>query len=135
MTHGFLLLCGLIGAAVSAFFLALSGGFVNGSDERLPAFCRMDEGTCARVVRHRDARLLGLPNAVPGLLFYAAVAAYAIGLLPDAARPFLTAAAGASVVVGVYLVYALVAKLRTACVLCYIAHGVNLAILACLLVC
>jgi uncharacterized membrane protein len=61
------------------------------------------------------AWLAGLDASAPGLSF----------LL----RFLLTAAAAVAVVLGGYLVYALRQKLHTDCPLCYLAHGLNIALL------
>jgi uncharacterized membrane protein len=96
----------------------------------LPRVCRMDEGTCARVVDAPEARLLRIPNSVLGLGWYALVLLHALRPLPCAPLLLLGAA---SVAMSAYLAWALLRKLRAPCPLCFLGHGINAALLLLLL--
>ena len=72
----------------------------------------------------------GLPNSLLGMGFYLSLLA-GIHFAPDQAaiRMVLVALSGIVFLVGLYLIYALRVHLRAPCPLCYLAHGINAAIL------
>ena len=78
--------------------------------------CGVDGGSCARVVKTSDARLLaGHPNVVAGLPWSVAGIALGIAFLATGAVPFWEVAfavALASVALGVYLTWSLLWKLK-----------------------
>ena len=51
-----------------------------------PEVCLMEDGGCAVLFRSPRSRLLGVPNALLGVVLYALLA---IGLRPRAGRPWL----------------------------------------------
>lgn len=125
------------GAYVALYFVLVTYRVVPPSVRWVPPVCRMDEGTCARVVWTREARLLGLPNSVYGLAWYAVVLAAAVawiatGDLP--AKPLLLAGSVASVAMSAVLLWALLVRLRTRCPLCFVGQAANALILAVLLI-
>lgn len=129
--HAALLALAVVGFLDALYFVAVTYRWMRPDPRWLPPLCRMDEATCARIVDTREARALGLPNSVYGLAWYAAVAAaaavaLATGALP--ARPLLLAGAATSVAFSLYLAWSLV-RLRTLCPLCFLGHGVNVALL------
>jgi uncharacterized membrane protein len=88
------------------------------------------------VIHTREAKLFGVPNFTLGLIYYIVLAVFNLSprfAYTELVRDILLAGAVISVVTGIYLVYALVAKLRIRCTLCMIAHGINLAIFSLLL--
>ena len=115
-----LLALAAIGLAVSAYFTV---GYYGSGAEMLrgvpAALCRAEERSCTTVIHTPYARLLGVPNAVLGLLYYIAVAVWAILALNGAAPAWLTdallLAAVAVVALAPYLVWALVRQLKTWC--------------------
>ena len=119
------------GLADCAYFLLVQHRLVDPSARWMPAFCRMDPATCARVLDTPHARLLGIPNAYYGAAWYAGV----LFLLGSDAGPttvpclaFLVPATLAATYSG-YLAAALLWRLRVVCTLCYGAHVVNWALL------
>lgn len=123
-----LALASLTGMAISGFFLLVMSGRMNPESAVLPAFCRIDRGTCGRVIGHRDARFFGVPNAVPGIAFFLLVllhAAFAPG------SPFAEAVRFASWLasaISVMLLISLAMRVRARCTLCLISHGLTFLI-------
>lgn len=113
-----LLALAVLGVAISLYFTLAYYGRVESRE--VPALlCRREERSCVTILQTPYARLLGVPNAVVGLGFYlltGAVAALALGeALPDWLwRVNLVVAAG-TVLAAPYLVWALVARLKTWC--------------------
>lgn len=121
------------GVLVALYFALVRYRVVPPNTRWVPAVCRMDEDTCAKVVDSEYGHLFGLPNAVLGLAWYllagvAGVAGLTLGAFPLCAT--LVLVAGVTVLVSVYLAWALVARLRTHCPLCYASHLLNAALLA-----
>jgi len=119
------------GLLIATYFTAVAYRWVRPDVGWVPAFCRMDEQTCATIVFTPQARLIGLPNSVLGQVFYVMML---LGVQlewlsgPDTLRMAYLAASAASVGIGVYLSYALVFTLRVPCPLCFTSHGINLVI-------
>jgi uncharacterized membrane protein len=122
-----LLLVTCAGALTSLGMLLIGRGALRPDSRLVPAFCRMEEGACRRVVQHPHARLLGVPNALVGLLYYCGIAGALVAgdpVLMDAAR----AAAWLAVAAGAGLGWSLLTVVRAPCPLCWTAHGVNLVL-------
>lgn len=122
-----LLLAACAGALASLAMLLMARGALRPDSPFVPVFCRMEEGACSRVVQHPHARLLGVPNALVGLLYYCGIAGAVLSgnpLLMDAA----SAAAWVAVAAGVGLGWSLLTVVRAPCPLCWTAHGVNLVL-------
>jgi uncharacterized membrane protein len=124
-----LAVCAAAGFAISFHFLMLHARRIDPGDARLPRVCRWERGDCERVLGHPDARLVGVPNAVPGLVYFTALLLGAAGVLPAGAWAWLEVAAWAAVAAGVYLTYSLFRRVRVRCALCLASHALNLAIL------
>ena len=124
-----------VGLAVSSYFTAVAWRWTTPDVRWVPAFCRLEERTCASVVFTPSARVFGPPNSLLGQLFYAALlAGAASGRLADPQLWWLYL--GASLVtvgLGVYLSYALLFVLRVPCPLCFASHGINAVICGLLL--
>ncbi len=116
-----------IGLFISVYFSAVYYGLVKYDSGIVPSFCRMDDRTCMRVVHHRHARILGLPNAVVGMIYYVAVLVITISPAP-AAEAVLRYVSWLSVLFGIFLSYSLFFVIRAACILCLVSHLLNLII-------
>ena len=125
---GALLGLGTLGALDALYFTLVTYHLVRPDAAWLPRICRLDEGACARIVDTPEARVLGVPNALVGLGWYVALGAAALLGLPSCA--WLLAGAAAAVALSAYLAWALLRKLRVACALCFLGHGVNVAVFA-----
>lgn len=119
---------GLLGFLISLYFTLVYYGKMRAEQPFLPRVCTLGSSSCQELIRRPEARLLGLPNFVLGLFFYAAVVAEAV--LPRGSAPSLEAAllvaAGGAVVLGLVLSYVLIVRLRTNCILCFASHAINL---------
>jgi uncharacterized membrane protein len=80
-----------------------------------PDVCRMDEGRSPR------SALLGVPNALLGVLLYAMLAA---GLLLGWPPPLLFVMTLPAVAMSVFLGWSLIAR-RLQCRICWTGHGAN----------
>ncbi len=123
------------GFAISTYFTAVAYRWIRPDAAWIPAVCRMGERTCASIVFTPRARVLGLPNSVLGQVFYAGLlVGTPLGLLD---QPHLLALyrAGSlvTVVLAVYLSYALLFVMRVPCPLCFVSHGINTVIFVLLL--
>lgn len=115
----------LVGAAASA--AALYGhyrvlpGWLTG-----PRICRLEHGGCAVLFRSPRASLLGIPNALLGLVLYAVVA---LGMILDWPSPILAAMTLPAVAMSVFLGYSLLANGRE-CRICWAGHFANAVLFA-----
>jgi len=120
-----------LGGLLSLYFTAVTYGWMEPDSRMVPRLCRMDEGTCRRVVHAPEARVFGLPNSLLGLGYYAAVLTWLVSRpWPPFWASALAAGALWTVFAGAWLSWALLVRLRTPCPLCFVAHGVNLVLAA-----
>lgn len=126
--HAVLVLLSGIGLYISLYFTLVYYRLVDANTAFVPSLCRMDEGTCQLVIRHPDARLSGLPNSILGIGFYVLVMLVGIGVDGEVLFLFARWIAWAAVLLAVYLVYSLFFKMKRACPLCLVSHGISLAI-------
>jgi uncharacterized membrane protein len=108
----------LLGASLSLHFALAYYGL--DPRRKVPAaLCRREERVCLTILGTPYARLLGVPNAVLGLGFYFLTAAVAALALAEALPRWLwltnLVAAAVTVLLAPYLVWALVARLKTWC--------------------
>ena len=124
-----------LGLTIASYFTAVAYRWTTPDARWIPAFCRLEERTCASVVFTPSARVFGPPNSLLGQMFYAALlAGAASGRLDDPQLWWLYL--GASLVtvgLGAYLSYALLFVLRVPCPLCFASHGINTVICGLLL--
>ena len=116
--------CALAGLIIASYFSLVYYRVIEADNKWIPAFCRMEKGACMRILDTREAKVLGVPNSVLGMLYYAAILFVPIGSV----EVLFLVASIFSVGLGMYLVHALVYRLKTHCPLCYTAHGINLII-------
>jgi uncharacterized membrane protein len=86
-----------------------------------PAICRLDDNGCGVLFRTRVAALLGVPNALLGLLLYALIA---VGLLLRWPSGLLFAAATGALAMSGYLAFRLIRD-RLECRVCWTGHAAN----------
>ena len=108
--------------------------------------CAREGSSCVTVVQTPYARVFGVPNSLLGILYYLIFIGWV--LTGASAGPiiiiggrgialsslFLVAASAGTVLLGFYLIYALVEKLHTHCPLCYLGHAINASLLVLLIV-
>ena len=113
-----LLVLALLGAGISVYFTLVYYGRLQ-SRELPPALCQREERTCLTILETPYARLLGVPNAVVGIGFYALTGVVAglslAGTVPRWLWLTSVLAAAATVLLAPYLVWALVVRLKTWC--------------------
>ena len=126
-----LIFLSVIGLMISAYFTAVAYRWVQPDVRWIPSFCRMDERTCASIIFTPQARVFALPNSVLGQLFYVALIAGTFFnwiTAPELIATIYVAASTSTVILGIYLSYALLFINRVACPLCFTSHGINLMI-------
>ena len=124
-----------IGLLVSVYFTGVAYRWFPPDVRWVPNVCRLDEATCASVVFTPQARLVGVPNSLLGIAWYAALlVGVATGVVwrPPYHALYL-AAASLTVAFAGYLTHALVRVLRVGCRLCFASHAINATLLALLL--
>jgi len=113
----------LLGAAASA--CALYGHYLV-----LPAWltgpevCRLEDGGCAVLFRTPRASLLGVPNALLGVLLYALLA---IGLLLGWSTPLLLLMTLPAVAMSAFLAWSLITR-QLECRICWTGHVANVVL-------
>lgn len=105
----------VVGLALSLYFTLAYYGWIQARS--LPAaFCRREERTCLTILQTPYARVFGVPNSLLGLAFYPLVAAVAVQAPVGAwLWPVSFAGAALAVLLAPYLIWALVAQLKTWC--------------------
>ena len=116
--------CAIAGLGIASYFLLAYYRIVEADSKWIPSFCRMEEEACMRILNTPEAKVLGIPNSLLGIFYYGAILFVPI---QNFEVLFLIASI-CSVGLGMYLVHALVFRLKTHCPLCYTAHGINLVI-------
>ena len=91
-----------------------------------PRICRLEHGGCAVLFRSPRAKLLGIPNALLGLILYVAIAA---GLMLDWPPALLAAMTAPAVAMSVFLGYSLIVN-RRECRICWAGHAANAVLFA-----
>lgn len=107
-----LALCGLLN---SLYFTLVYFRVVRPDSSMLPSFCWLGKEACQEVVFTPYGRVFGVPNSVLGLVFYLVIADTGLSLLLTGRShrlDFALAASAGCVLMGIYLVWALLVKLR-----------------------
>ncbi len=143
---GLLMLLAAVGLVQAVYFTLLYYRVIPAGSGLVPAFCRMEERVCEAVVFTRYGRVFLVPNSLLGIFFYVLclyVGLIRMGYRGGAEAPMATGhypyeayalvAAGLSVLFGIYLIHALVVRLKMPCPLCFAGHAINFAISALLL--
>jgi len=130
-----LIVCSLAGFLISLYFTLVTYRLMKPDQRFIPPVCRMNGDSCLSIVDSPQARLFGVPNSLLGIAFYLGVLVAAIGgLLPSTMLyKVLLAVSLGTVLIGLYLIYSLLAVLKVRCVLCFTGHILNLLILLFLL--
>ncbi len=116
--------CAFAGLLIALYFSLVYYDVIEADNRWIPSFCRMEKGACMRILDTPQAKVLGLPNSVLGVIYYVAILFVPIDRYET---PFLIASIF-SVGMGMYLVHALIVRLQIHCPLCYTAHAINLVI-------
>ena len=116
--------CAIAGLAIASYFSLVYYRLIEADNRWIPSFCRMERGECMRILDTPEAKIFGIPNSALGVIYYGAIL---IVPIQQFETTFLIASIF-SVGLGMYLVHALVVRLKMHCPLCYTAHGINLVI-------
>ncbi len=126
---GFLIVVvAVAGLFISLYFTFVSYGVMRQEAGWIPRACRMGEDTCRRVLGHRDAKVIGIPNSLVGVLYYSVVCVAAVAGFPPPLHVPLQLASWAAVGLGLYLTYSLAYRVRALCLLCMVSHALNIAL-------
>jgi len=128
MEQALLILLAAAGFLISLYFTGVYYGYLKSSVWWIPSFCRMDQNSCISILQTPEARIFGVPNFLLGLFFYGGLVIVVLGNVDGFAFDILTATALFTVVLALYLVYALRVLIKVDCILCYTAHGINTVI-------
>jgi len=123
----FIQLCCVLGLVVSLYFVALYKGLIKGTPGLVPRkFCR--KNTCADLLKTPFTRLFKVPNFYLGIVYYLLILYVTLFMYPYWLGVLLLLASLFVVGVSVYLLYCTQVKLHTFCLLCMVAHVVNVII-------
>lgn len=126
----------LAGLANAMVFTGLISGWISAESPLVTNVCRMDTGSCTKVVTSPFARLAGVPNSVVGLFWYLLVLAASGTWLVTGTMPYpavMIALSALTVGVGVLLTLSLLFRLKVKCWFCFFGHATNLVIFLILL--
>jgi uncharacterized membrane protein len=138
----------IAGLLNALYFTLAYYGRVRGSRWIPKVLCAPEGSSCVIVVRTAYGHILGPPNSLPGIFYYLAVIAWAVGepwktfrwypaghlfFVTVDFRMILLTLSLITLLVGAYLIYALRQILRVNCPLCYAAHVINVALFVALL--
>jgi uncharacterized membrane protein len=113
-----LLLLSVVGLANAVYFTLVYYRVIRPDSRRIPSVCRMSDQTCRSVVFTRYGRVLSVPNSLLGIPFYLLVLDVALARLFTGTQGPLNEAligAAAAIVLGIYLIHALLIRLKTPC--------------------
>lgn len=126
MTNAFLVqVCSALGFLISLYFVLIYRGIVKGSKTLVPEeVC--SEKKCSSLLKTVFARALGVPNFYLGVLYYVLI--FSATFTPYLSHPLFLILAWWVLAFSVYLAFALMFRLKTACWLCYASHLLNIVI-------
>ena len=123
-----LVLLSVVGFLIALYFTLIYYQKIPVNYFLVPRVCRMEESTCQTVLSTPEARVLGVPNFLLGLIYYVLVSSMAFfgGNPTDSlALDFLLWVSFFVVILGLYLTYSLLFKIKIPCPLCFASHGIN----------
>ena len=115
-----LTLLGCGGLALAVYFALVFFRVLQPDSGAMPAFCRIGSGTCQSAIFSRYGRIFGPPNSVLAVPFYLLVIHAGLSLLVTGGYPwvdYLLGIAAFTLVLALYLIHALLVRLRTNCFL------------------
>jgi uncharacterized membrane protein len=126
-----IIILALAGFADSLYFVLVHYEWTDSEPPEIPMCPVSQNGNCTNVARAPEAHILGVPNSLFGLGFYAAILAAAVARVMFGFWPVpqaLAAIAVLAAVLSLYLAYTLVFQLQVLCPLCFTAHAINLCL-------
>src|SRR5450759_2683863 len=73
MVELLLVSCAFAGLGIALYFSSVYYGVIEADNRSIPSFCRMEKGACMRILDTPEAKVLGLPNSVLGVIYYVAI--------------------------------------------------------------
>lgn len=131
-----IVVCSAVGWANACVFTLMIAGRLAVDSPLAQKVCRLDTRDCEKVISSRNARLLGMPNSAVGLVWYAVAGGWAGLALISGTLPFremILGLSALSVLLGLYLSWSLMFRLKVVCKFCYLGHFMNLLIFLSLL--
>ncbi|MEJ2009077.1 MAG: vitamin K epoxide reductase family protein [Acidobacteriota bacterium] len=145
--RGLVIALSLAGLADALYFTFAYYGRIKKARWVPQALCAREQSSCVTVVQTPYGSVFGVPNSLPGILYYALLILWAtagpsarLTIQIDMTSYIITftdlliAASAVTVALGFYLVYALRRILHSDCPFCYAAHAINLSLLALLII-
>ena len=126
----FLRIMSIMGLFISFYFLCAKSGWFPKFVKNMP-LC--EGNTCIRVSDSKYGKMFGIPNYIFGMIYYIAILLFSLFSFLNADKNvyyFLLVMSWSTILLVVYLTYALLVKLKTVCVPCFVLHGVNVGIAA-----
>ncbi|MCS7229168.1 MAG: vitamin K epoxide reductase family protein [Candidatus Kryptonium sp.] len=123
-----LVILSAIGFYISLYFTLIYFHLISPSKFLLPNVCKLSGSACETIINTKYARILGFPNFVYGLFYYLVIFLFAIFDFNSYIKITIALISWIVVVLGVYLIYALLKVLRVNCLLCFISHVINFLI-------
>ena len=136
LLNGLLILLSVIGFFIALYFTLVYYGKIPADHFLVPRVCRMDKSSCQIVLSTREARLFRIPNSLLGLHYYLLVifmVLFGSSHRGSLASYFLFSLSIFTVLVGLYLIYSLLFKIKIPCPLCFVSNGINILIMILLL--
>ena len=65
--------CAFAGLSIALYFSLVYYRVIEADNRWIPSFCRMEKGGCMRILDTPEAKVLGVPNSVLGVLYYLAI--------------------------------------------------------------
>lgn len=131
-----LLACGIVGLLIASYFTLVYYNKMRPNQWFIPPVCRMEDQTCMYIIHTSDAKVFGAPNSLIGIVYYGGIMIFTI-LSPTHVSEILNriviGISLGTILLGGYLVYSLLFKLKTRCILCFTGHAINVIILILLL--
>lgn len=147
MLRGAVIALSLAGLADALYFTFAYYGRIRRVQWVPRVLCAREGSSCVTVARTPYGSVFGVPNSLLGIIHYILLLVWAVAGKSTAFgfrlgmtsysitfTSLLIAASTAAVFLGFYLIYGLRRILHTDCPFCYAAHGINLALLALLIV-
>jgi uncharacterized membrane protein len=146
LTRSLIVILSLAGMANALYFTFAYYGRIKKARWVPEILCAREGSSCVMVVQTPYARVFGVPNSLLGIFYYLVLIGWISSGEPSGLivfignrvfAPFVWALKLTSlgtVLLGFYLIYALIAKLHTHCPLCYLGHAINAALLVLLIV-
>lgn len=117
----------MIGFGISLYFLFTYHGLAKPSNKLIPInIC--SKNTCHSILQTRFSKVFKIQNFYLGMVYYYIIFILSFFKLPEFILISVIVVAWLVVFFSLYLAYALIFKLKTACNLCFTAQIINLLI-------